>query len=227
MLNLPYQTRLLNPCILALEADTTKDGLQMSRDTILIAIGWSQYKMTLAIMPPSYSSVQCRPNQTGLSWQEPRSKARSLFFFLFHLIVIGLLSHGPWLVFSHIQMGCGFFSYILKATQAIKGSQTQIIYSSNSSGRHELKEYCLVSAKTLLHCKWFLYFICEHFAEPAVTVDVYFIPMIFSLFHRSSPTSAQYKWICIVTTYYSINSTIANVQPWAPFARPAAPVWQS
>ena len=27
--------------------------------------------------------------------------------------------------------------------------------------------------------------------------------MIFSLFHRSSPTSAQYKWICIVTTYYS------------------------
>ena len=108
MLNLPYQTRLLNPCILALEADTTKEGLQMSRDTILIAISWSQYKMTLAIMPPSYSSVQCRPNQTGLSWQEPRSKARSLFFFLFHLIVIGLLSHGysilifKWVVFVFI-----------------------------------------------------------------------------------------------------------------------------
>ena len=52
----PNRHRLLSPCILAIEPGTTKEGLQMSRDTISKA-GRSQYKMTLEIRPQIYSTI--------------------------------------------------------------------------------------------------------------------------------------------------------------------------
>ena len=123
-----------------------------------------------------------------------------------------------------------FHLKIKASTQVIKGSQTQIDLFLKFFRKTRAERILFGLRKNTVALQmvpvFYMRALCRasgHCGCVFYSDDLQFIPSI----EPNFSTIQMDALLCIVTTYYSINSTIANVQPWAPFARPAAPVWKS